>query len=126
MELLLDTNAFLWWESSSRRLSSNTASLLSDEANRVFVSAASIWEIAIKRRIGKLAFEGSPTEAVLATGFFEIPIQGSDGELAGALDWDHDDPFDRLIVAQAVSRGLTLVTSDAEIRRYGRVSQLQA
>lgn len=126
MELLLDTSVFLWWESSSSRLADETVALLSDEANRVFVSAASIWEIAIKRRIGKLAFEGSPTDAVHATGFFEIPIQGSDGELAGALDWDHNDPFDRLIVAQAVGRGLTLVTSDAEIRRYGRVAQLQA
>jgi PIN domain nuclease of toxin-antitoxin system len=126
VDLLLDTKVFLWWEGSSRRLRTETASLLSDEANRVFVSAASIWEIAIKRRIGKLAFEGSPADAVLATGFFEAPILGSDAEVAGGLDWDHSDPFDRLIVAQAVNRRLTLVTADSEMRRYGGVAQLRA
>ena len=126
VDLLLDTNVFLWWEASSSRLNNRAARLLADEGNRVFVSVASIWEITIKRRVRKLAFEGSVTDALIASGFLDIPVLGADAEMAGNLEWDHNDPFDRLIVSQAINRGLTLVTADSEIRRYAGVAVLSA
>jgi PIN domain nuclease of toxin-antitoxin system len=126
MDLLLDTNVFLWWESSSSRLGRHAEAAIADPDNRVFVSAASVWEIAIKRRLGKLVFDGSAVRAIGANGFVELPILGADAEAAGALDWDHADPFDRLIVAQARAHGLTLVTADGAIRRVPGVALLGA
>jgi PIN domain nuclease of toxin-antitoxin system len=126
VDLLLDTNVFLWWESSSPRLRAEPKALIADPANQVFVSAAAVWEIAIKRRLGKLAFAGSAAAAIGANGFAELPILAADAEAAGALDWGHADPFDRLIVAQAERRGLTLMTADAAIRSYAKVSLIGA
>ena len=126
MELLLDTQAFLWWQTSSTRLGAAARAAIAAPANVVFVSVASVWEIAIKRRLGKLAFADSIASAIAANGFVDLPIGAPDAERAGDLDWDHDDPFDRLIVAQAANRGLTLVTADAAVRRYGGVAQLRA
>src|SRR5437868_6193212 len=101
-ELLLDTHVFLWWQIKHGNLGSTATDAISDPANRVFVSAASILEIALKVRTGKLRFGGSPTAAIAANGFFELPVLAMEAELAGALDWDHADPFDRLLVAQAI------------------------
>ena len=118
MELLLDTHVFLWWDSQAKRLGRPAKTLISNPSNRVFVSAASIWEIAIKRRLGKLAFEGSLVDAVGKNAFLELQVSGRDCEAGGALDWPHADPFDRLILAQAQARGLTLITADAAMRGF--------
>ena len=126
MELLLDTQAFVWWQTSSSRLGATARAAIAEPANVIFVSAASVWEMAIKRRLGKLAFNAPIAAAIAVNGFVDLPILAADAEAAGDLDWDHNDPFDRLIVAQARSRGLTLVTSDARIQRYGGVAQLHA
>jgi PIN domain nuclease of toxin-antitoxin system len=92
----------------------------------VFISAASVWEIATKRRLGKLVFEGSATAAIGANGFHELPVLPIDAEEAGDLAWQHADPFDRLLVAQAIRLGLVLVTADRAIRAFGGVAQLWA
>lgn len=92
----------------------------------VFVSAVSFWEIATKRRIGKLRYEGSPRAAAAGAGFSELPVDGADAELAGALDWDHRDPFDRMLVAQCLNHSLTLVTADAALRARPDVAALWA
>jgi len=126
MELLLDTQAFLWWQTSSGRLSVAARAAIAEPANVVFVSVASVWEIAIKRRLGKLKFTASIANSIVVNGFADLPILAADAEAASELDWEHSDPFDRLIVAQALNRRLTLVTADAEIRRYGAVAQLAA
>jgi PIN domain nuclease of toxin-antitoxin system len=81
------------------------------------VSAVSAWEIAIKRRIGKLAFTGPIRAAVAKAGFAELLINADDAELAGDLDWDHKDPFDRMLIAQCLTRALTLVTADEILGR---------
>ncbi|HZK98867.1 MAG TPA: type II toxin-antitoxin system VapC family toxin [Caulobacteraceae bacterium] len=126
MDLLLDTHVFVWWDSNSARLGGPARAAIADPANRIFVSAASIWEIAIKRRIGKLAFDGSAARAVGGNGFVEVPISGVEAEAAGALDWTHSDPFDRLILAQAKARAMTLVTVDPAMRAHGGVALLEA
>jgi PIN domain nuclease of toxin-antitoxin system len=126
VDLLLDTHVFLWWDAASPELSAGGRAAIADPANRVFVSAASVWEIGVKRRIGKLTFDGSPVDAIGKNGFLELPILGRDAELAAALDWKHADPFDRLLVAQAQVRSLTLATVDRAIRDYGGVAQIAA
>jgi PIN domain nuclease of toxin-antitoxin system len=76
--------------------------------------------------LGKLVFEGSATAAIEANGFLALPIAPEDAEAAGALDWAHGDPFDRMLIAQASRHGLTLVTADRLIREYGGIAQLWA
>src|SRR5262245_55905318 len=126
MILLLDTHVFLWWDRDDSALSAHAKTLIADPRNRALVSAGSIWEIAIKRRLGKLCFTGSPTTAIGANGFEELPILPLDAEQAGELVWSHADPFDRLLVAQSRRVTATLVTADATIRDYGEVALLWA
>jgi PIN domain nuclease of toxin-antitoxin system len=126
VNLLLDTHVFLWWDSRDRGLNPHARAAIEDSRNLVYVSAGSIWEIAIKRRLGKLAFQGSAVAAISANGFLELPIVPTDTEQAGELEWQHADLFDRLLVAQAVRLGLTLATADRMIRAYGGVAQLWA
>jgi PIN domain nuclease of toxin-antitoxin system len=126
LQLLLDTHVFLWWEADSAALNGVAKQAIADPANQIFVSAASVWEIAIKRRLGKLAFGGSPVVAIGKNGFFELAILPMDAEAAGDLDWPHNDPFDRLLVAQAGRLRATLVTADAVIRAFDPVVTLWA
>lgn len=126
MNLLLDTHVFLWWDSQDTALSADARAPIADPANQVFVSAASIWEIAIKRRLKKLDFRGSPAAAIAANGFFELPVLPIDAEHAGDLAWQHTDPFDRMLVAQAQRLSFTLVTADAAIRVYPTIAQIWA
>ena len=125
MDLLLDTHVFMWWQMGDRRLGGLARETI-ESAARVFVSAVSVWEIAIKRRAGKLVFEVSPVPAISGNGFVELPISGGDAERAGSLDWAHSDPFDRLLVAQAERTSGVLVTADREIAAYRGIAQLWA
>lgn len=99
---------------------------LANRNHRVFVSAASIWEIAIKTRRGRLIIRGSPAKMIEANGFLPLPVSPSHGELAGSLSWAHADPFDRMLVAQALEEDLVLVHADSQIRSFPKVSQLWA
>jgi len=76
--------------------------------------------------LGKLEFSGSPTVAIGLNGFRELDIRAADAELAGALDWDHADPFDRMLVAQAERSSMTLVTADRAVLGYGRAPMMSA
>jgi PIN domain nuclease of toxin-antitoxin system len=126
VNLLLDTHVFLWWDSQDKSLNADTRALIADPANQIFVSAASIWEIAIKRRLKKLDFRGSAVGAIGANGFHELPILPIDAENAGALGWQHNDPFDRMLVAQARRLTFTLATADPAIRAYANIAQMWA
>ncbi|HVC61771.1 MAG TPA: type II toxin-antitoxin system VapC family toxin [Acetobacteraceae bacterium] len=126
MDLLLDTQVFLWWDRQDPALRGQVQAVIADPANRVYVGAASLWEAAIKRRLGKLEFDGSPTSAIAANGFHELPIRAADAESAGDLSWRHNDPFDRLLVAQARPLTITLVTADRTVRAFDGVAQLWA
>jgi PIN domain nuclease of toxin-antitoxin system len=126
LDLLLDTRVFLWWLAAPHRLGEAARGEIANPANRVFVSAATAWEMAIKRRVGKLDYQGSVSQAVARNGFLELPVLMRDAEGAGELDWDHNDPFDRLLVAQARHSALTLVTADAAVRALGGVAQFGA
>jgi PIN domain nuclease of toxin-antitoxin system len=126
LSFLLDTHVFLWFDLGSPRLSEGTRSLISRTDEAVYVSAASFWEIAIKRRDGKLIFDGSPRKAAADAGFVELDINAADAETAGDLDWSHRDPFDRMLAAQCLNRSLTLVTADAKLRTRADVPILWA
>ena len=119
MRVLIDTHAFLWWDQQLRRLSRPLRAAIADEANDIFVSAATIWEIAIKRATGKLRFDRPLVAAVRALGFEILPITGGHAEHAGGLPRHHSDPFDRLIIAQAYLEGMVLGTQDRLMRSYG-------
>jgi PIN domain nuclease of toxin-antitoxin system len=116
VSLLIDTQVFLWFESGSTRLSEALRKTIARSDERVFISAASFWEIAIKRRTGKLVLDGSPRAAAAAAGFVELPIEAADAETTGELNWEHRDPFDRMLVAHCLNRAMTLVTADAALR----------
>lgn len=119
MRLLLDTHVFLWWLRDDRRLKTDVKSAVADSRNEIFVSAASIWEAAIKASLGKLEVEGDLVEEIASNGFRELPVSARQAQLAGTLPRHHDDPFDRLLVAQATVEGLVLASQDAAFRAYG-------
>ena len=118
MKLLLDTHAFLWWDSNDPHLPVSFRSAIASPANEVFVSAVTVWEIAIKRASGKLIFGQAVGKAIEEHGFVPLPITVDQAEWAGGLPQLHRDPFDRLLVAQAQLEGLILVTVDEQILRY--------
>ena len=105
MRVLIDTHILLWWDRELRSLSRPLRAAIEDEANDIFVSAASIWEIAIKRATGKLSLSRSIVDVVSELGFDILPVTGSHAEHAGGLPRHHNDPFDRMIIAQAHWKG---------------------
>jgi PIN domain nuclease of toxin-antitoxin system len=125
VNLLLDTRVFLWWDRQDMALNADTRAVIADPSDQIFVSAASIWEIAIKRQLRKLDFRGSAV-AASANGFLELAILPIDAENAGGLAWQHNDPFDRMLVAQARRLTFTLATADVAIRAYPNVAQVWA
>lgn len=121
MRILLDTHVFIWAVTDSRRLSKEARTIMRD-ATEVFVSAASIWEIAIKSAIGKIkADAGEMTRAIADSGFVELPIAALHAAQVARLPLlnDHKDPFDRLLVAQSIVEPLVLLTADPKVAAYG-------
>jgi PIN domain nuclease of toxin-antitoxin system len=118
VSLLLDTHVLLWWLADDPRLGDPMRDAIRDPHTPVAVSAASAWEMVIKAALGKLSVPpGLPAE-LEGAGFDELPITVEDGLAAGALPRHHDDPFDRMLVAQARRRGLVLLTEDRTFRSY--------
>jgi len=119
MRLLLDSNAFIWWRNGSRRLPRRVASEIESPDNEVIVSVASLWEITIKRALGKLQFL-EEFEAVLAAEEFELlSINYRHLRALGSLPSHHRDPFDRLVIAQALTEGIPIATGDRAFAPYG-------
>jgi PIN domain nuclease of toxin-antitoxin system len=115
--LLLDTHVFLWWRANDRRLVLPVRDAIAT-ADSVFVSAASAWEAAIKISLGRLSIPGTMESGVEESGFEKLPILFSHAEAAGALPAHHQDPFDRMLIAQALVEKLTLVSRDRRMAQY--------
>ncbi len=115
--LLLDTHVFLWWRGEHRQLARVARNAIAD-AEIVFVSAATAWEVAIKVALGRLRIPDTVEAGVIDSGFEKLPIQFSHAETAARLPRHHNDPFDRMLVAQAQVEGLTLVTHDRRMEPY--------
>jgi PIN domain nuclease of toxin-antitoxin system len=125
--VLLDTNALLWLVSAPEQIAASVRELLSEPTTDVMVSAASAWEIAIKTRLGRL--DGAPllsawSQVITSMSATELAMDSDDAILAGRLPWEHRDPFDRMIVAQATRRNLVIATSDAQILRAALTATL--
>ena len=123
MRLLLDTHALIWWLAGDPALAATAKSAIADLSNEVVVSAASAWEISTKFRIGKLpgaaTLANNVAAAVASQGFFELPITIREAQLAGSLPGPHRDPFDRMLIAQALAAQLVLVSNESVFDRYG-------
>lgn len=119
MDLLLDTHVFIWWNMDHTRLSEAVQGAIADAENRIVVSAASVWEISIKRMIGKLVFHHDTLTALTRGGFEALVITPAHADAAGSLPLHHNDPFDRLLIAQAKLESLVLVTQDRHLLPYG-------
>jgi PIN domain nuclease of toxin-antitoxin system len=119
VKLLVDTPVLLWWFDGESPLSAEAATAIGDPTNRVLVSAASLWEMAIKRALGKLAFPERLIDLMGEEGFQTLPIAAAHALLAGALPAHHTDPFDRMLVAQTQLEGCRLVTRDTRLGAYG-------
>lgn len=119
MKLLIDTHILLWALEDSPRLSGRARDALKDVANEVRLSAASLWEIAIKRAVGKLKAPEALPDIVARMAIDILPVSAEHAWAVGGLPSLHADPFDRLMVAQAQIEGLTFVTHDKRLADYG-------
>ena len=128
MQLLLDTHALVWWLAGDELLSQPAKTAIADEDNPIFVSAASVWEIATKHRLGKLpgvsVLLADFAAAIYSQGFVDLPISVGHAQAAGALPGPHRDPFDRMLIAQAMLENLTLVSNELVFDAYRRQADL--
>lgn len=121
MHLLLDTHVLLWAAGNPDRLSPPAVELIADSGNHLLFSAASLWEITIKRGLGRPDFRVDPEvlrRGLLENGYDELAITGTHAMAVGSLPAIHRDPFDRVLVAQAESEGVLLLTADETVARY--------
>jgi PIN domain nuclease of toxin-antitoxin system len=121
MKFLLDTHLLLWAAGEPKRLSAVARQLINTPANELLFSAASVWEVAIKRGLGRKDFQADPRllrRGLLDNGYEELPIQSDHVVAVENLPPIHKDPFDRLLVAQATVEGITLLTADSIVAQY--------
>jgi PIN domain nuclease of toxin-antitoxin system len=119
LKLLLDTHAALWFLSGDERLSENATRHLTDDSNRILLSAAVVWEIAIKRSLGKLNVPDEYLSLLLDAGVQPLPVSVAHAAAVEYLPRHHRDPFDRMLVSQATIEGGALVSRDQALRPYG-------
>jgi PIN domain nuclease of toxin-antitoxin system len=123
VRLLLDTDTLLWWLAGDEALSHTARGAIGDPDNEIFVSAAAAWEIATKYRLGRLPgaaiVAADIAGAVASQGFVELPINIRDGQTAGGLPAIHKDPFDRMLIAQAIAADLVIVSNEGLFNAYG-------
>jgi PIN domain nuclease of toxin-antitoxin system len=121
VRLLIDTKLLLWAALDDQRFPRAAATLLGDPANQLYVSSASIWEVAIKTSRGNPSFRVEPLifrRNLLANGYIELPITSEHAIATQSLPPLHKDPFDRILIAQATVEGITLLTSDRQVAKY--------
>jgi PIN domain nuclease of toxin-antitoxin system len=119
VRLILDTHAALWWLSGDERFGADAEDHLTDATNQVLLSAAVVWEVAIKRSLGRLEAPGDFAPTLLGAGAQPLPIGLDHAAAVERLPWHHRDPFDRLLVAQATVERATLVSADEALHAYG-------
>ena len=121
MKLLLDTHLLLWAASEPKRIANSARVLIEDPENEVLFSVASLWEVTIKRGLGRRDFRVDPRvlrRALLDNGYAELPIASEHVIQVDQLPPKHKDPFDRVLVAQAIVEGITLLTNDPKVAAY--------
>ncbi len=126
MMFLLDTHVLLWWLMDDALLSKKVRDVIGDSRNRIFVSAASAWEISIKKSLKKLDAPNDLEDAIAQNGFEALPIAFAHARVVGALPRHHDDPFDRMLIAQAKVENLSIITHDMQMQKYHKLISLLA
>ena len=121
MKFLLDTHLLLWWLSNRPLLSARARQLVGDPANTIFVSAVSLWEVWLKSSIGKLRVPSGFVQKLAAEPFGSLPLRAEHTPDVAMLEWHHRDPFDRMLIAQARSENLILLTADWALGAYGKL-----
>ena len=123
LQLLFDTHALIWWLTDSRRLPEAVRHAIFDPSNEKLISAATAWEITTKHRLGKLPgsdlIAADFTAVIARQGFEQLSITVEDAARAGALPGPHRDPFDRILIAQALARNLVFISNESPFDRYG-------
>ena len=119
MRLLLDTHAALWWLADDARVGADAERELSDGTNRILLSAAVVWEVAIKRSLEKLQAPADLAATLVGAGAQPLPITLDHAAAVESLPWHHRDPFDRMLIAQALAEGTPIVSQDDRLRQYG-------
>lgn len=115
---ILDTHVVLWWLSEPEKLSDAATIAISDSTSVIYLSAAVIWELRLKESLGKLTLPKSFEKALAEQSFEELPVRARHAHAVSNLASIHKDPFDRILIAQAISEGFRLITRDENIRRY--------
>lgn len=118
MNILIDTHILLWWLAGDSRLSAEMQGIIGDSEHMIFVSSVVVWEIVIKKALGKLVCPDNIVDIVRDNGFQEIPITSDHAQAIGQLPSHHHDPFDRLLIAQALHESYPLMTVDSVIQQY--------
>ena len=118
MKLILDTHAALWWLSGDDRFGAAAEAEITDSTNQVLLSAVVVWEVSIKRSLGKLEAPGDLAAALIAGGAQPLPVGLDHAAVVEGLPWHHRDPFDRLLIAQATVERAAIVSADEMLRGY--------
>lgn len=119
MRLLFDTHAALWWLTDDARFGERAAHHLVDARNEALLSAAVVWELAIKRSLGKLEAPAGFATMLVDAGARPLPVTLDHAAAVEELPWHHRDPFDRMLIAQALTEGAAVVTADPKLQSYG-------
>lgn len=122
MKILLDSHVIYWWLGMPEKLIPSAMELLQDESHELVVSSASLWELHLKAGKGKLAFPREIRAELERQGFEELPVSWRHAELVRNLPVIHQDPFDRMLIAQAMAESLTLMTRDSFVQQYNVAS----
>ena len=118
MNYLLDTHVILWWLTDPKNISSKAQKIIANKEERIYLSSASCWEMAIKKSIGRLKFPTNILEILTSGGFEVIPITATESLSVADLPYIHQDPFDRLLIVQAKLNDMILITRDETIMQY--------
>ncbi len=121
MKFLLDTHLLLWWLSNSPLLPEQARQLIGDPNNTIFVSAVSLWEVWLKSSIGKLRVPAGFARKLAAEPFEDLPLRAEHAPAVATLEWHHRDPFDRMLIAQAIRENLVFLTANRTLGAYGRL-----
>jgi PIN domain nuclease of toxin-antitoxin system len=118
MNIILDTHIILWWLEDNPRLKNSFKNAIADKRNLCFISAASVWEISIKKALGKLDIPSNYLSVLKKQGFGELPITWEHSQKILSLPMKHKDPFDRMLIAQCIAGGFTILTADGIFAEY--------
>ena len=122
---LLDSHIFLWWLSDSDKLETHIYDIISDTRNTIYISSATIWEISIKEALGKLKVDADLDCAISENGFIELKISAKCANATKQLPFIHKDPFDRMLISQAIEGDMTLISVDKFISQYNDAKVLK-